>query len=58
MKTKKFDTITMKRKAQEKISKQIEGLSEKELLEYWNQFTLKNKKIQHLKGKTVTKKKM
>lgn len=45
MKTKNFDTITMKRKAQEKISKQTEGLSEKELLEFWNQFTLKSKKI-------------
>ncbi|HMV43695.1 MAG TPA: hypothetical protein PK079_23390 [Leptospiraceae bacterium] len=57
MKTKKFDTIAMKRKAQEKISKQTEGLSEKELLEYWNQYTLKNKKLQSPKKKNVSRKK-
>ncbi|HRG47851.1 MAG TPA: hypothetical protein PLX69_06810 [Leptospiraceae bacterium] len=57
MKTKNFDTITMKRKAQEKISKQTEGLSEKELLEFWNQFTLKNKKNKISKSKITTNKK-
>lgn len=56
MKTKIFDTITMKRKAQEKISKHTEGLSEKELLEFWNQFTLKNTRTNISKKKLKNQK--
>ena len=43
MKIKKFDTLKMKQSVQDKIYKEIEGLSDTKLLEYWKQFTLKNK---------------
>lgn len=34
---KEFDCVEMKRKAQEIISKRLEGLSEEEKLKYWQE---------------------